>query len=165
MDLENFKKIKYHLEDEKGCSTPFYILAAIFLCMGIGTAVIASPNTVTLVSGLIMMLFISGVIFIMGLHQRSDCSLYLNAHKRIMDHGVLYFGQITGLRTYYLRKGNSKGEPVVQGYAYQVVYRDAYGNEKNTETYMVMGASPNDVGKRVTVYAYDGKCIVDAIEK
>ena len=127
-----------------------------------------------LASGIVFGLITAGFGFF---HQRkASYKLYKDAHKRIMEQGVMYFGIITemtlaGTKSHHgtdainFLVNNAITNTTEHFYTYTVQYTDAYHNEKTTTTYEIVNYNSKDVGKRCTVYEHEGKVIVDAVER
>ena len=165
---DGFVKIKYTTEDEtRGCKI-FYITAAIvalpilIICVFAGI-ILSKPVVFT--HGILVSVFLGGIFIAVGRRQRVDCSLYINAHNRIMEQGTMYLGQVIELKAHYDRVLTRHGSQEVISYSYLVRYEDESHTVKTTDTYIVSKVDKKAVGKKCTVFEADGKVIVDAIER
>jgi hypothetical protein len=161
-------KIKYTTEDENSACLVWYIIAILIATPPLILSIIGGikeSNGIIYIVGLIISLLIGGLIALVGRNQRKDCSLYINAHYRIMAQGKMYIGQVTDLKEHYDRIRTRYGARTIITYSYIVKYTTDTGEEKIHDTYIVINTDRNAVGKKCVVYDADGKVIVDAIEK
>lgn len=178
-DIERFKKIRYFVEGGKHNSLAFYILGGFLFVIGLIFGIILHIQQieeayVVLASGIIFGLIAAGYGFF---HQRkASYKQHKDAHKRLMEQGVMYLGVITkmtlaGTRTHHVAQmadylvNGVVGSGTERFYTYTVQYTDAYNNQKELTTYEIVNFNPKDVGKRCTVYEHEGKVIVDAVER
>lgn len=167
--MQEWIKIKYDIENENNACKVIYITAILVATPPLILSIIGGikeSNGVISIVGVIISLLIGGLIAIIGRNQREDCSLYINAHYRIMAQGKMYIGQVTELKEHHdVRLRTSYGTKNIITYSYIVKYTTDTGEEKIHDTYIIMNADKNAVGKKCVVYDADGKVIVDAIEK
>ena len=167
--MPEWVKIKYTTEDENSACKVYYIIAILIAIPPLILSIIGGikkSNGVISIVGLIISLLIGGLITLVGRNQREDCSLYINAHYRIMTQGKMYIGQVTELKEHYdIRLRTRYGTKNIITYSYIVKYTTDTGEEKTHDTYIVINVDKNAVGKKCVIYDADGKVIVDAIEK
>lgn len=166
--MSEWVKIKYDTENENGNSKIYYISAAIVslpLLVSLIPYGIVSENHVIITHTLLISLLLGGIMIAIGRRQKVDCSLYINAHNRIMEHGIKYIGQIVEIKPHYGKVLTKHGDSEIIEYSYIVKYLTNDNEEKIHDTYIVINIDKNAVGKKCIVYDADGKVIVDAIEK
>ena len=165
---DDFVKIKYSTEDETAGCRIYYITTAIVVLPILITCIFAEivlSKSVVFIHGILISLILGGILIAVGRRQKVDCSLYINAHNRIVEQGTMYIGQVVELKAHYDKVLTRHGNREVISYSYLVRYEDDSHTEKTTDTYIVSKVDRNAVGKKCTVYEADGKVIVDAIEK
>ena len=166
--MQEWIKIKYDTENENGDSKLYYISAAIVslpLLLMIIPYGIVSENYTMIVHIILLCSLLSGIMVAIGRRRKVDCSLYINAHNRIMEQGIKYIGQIVEIKSHYGKVLTKHGDSEVVEYSYIVKYLTNNNEEKIHDTYIVINVDKNAVGKKCTVYDDNGKVIVDAIEK
>ena len=166
--MSEWVKIKYDTENENGNSKIYYISAAIVslpLLVSLITYGNVSVNHVIVTHTLLISLLLGGIMIAIGRRQKVDCSLYINAHNRIMEHGIKYIGQVIEIKPHYNKVLTRHGNREIVEYSYIVKYLTNMNEEKLHDTYIVLNVDKNAVSKKCIVYDDNGKVIVDAIEK
>ena len=166
--MSEWVKIKYDTENENGNSKIYYISAAIVslpLLVSLIPYGIVSKNHVIITHTLLISLLLGGIMIAIGRRQKVDCSLYINAHNRIMEHGIKYIGQVIEIKPHYNKVLTRHGNREIVEYSYIVKYLTNMNEEKLHDTYIVLNVDKNAVSKKCIVYDDNGKVIVDAIEK
>jgi len=161
----NFRKVKYDQEDDIGINGNLMYFFAIFLpvpivCMIMG---IIYSMPALMIPGIVVVC-ISVVVLLINVRGR-EISAFSQMRKRYVSNGIRFVGTVVEVVPYQSTKVVKTHPRPVTKYAYKVQYINGDNEVKTIETNLVRTARKKVVGKKCTVYEWEGRCIVDAIEK
>jgi len=89
--------------------------------------------------------------------------------KRFLANGTLYYGVITEIKeirsTEAIIVGRRPREVVVTRYSYTASYTNGNNEETEIESYIMLKADKDAVGRKCRIYECEGKTLIDAIEQ
>jgi hypothetical protein len=178
MDLSNYKKIKYEQESNMSSSTSRLDSALIISLIILVFSAIVSIFThkkYGLGAGLIMFSVLIG--FLLFVRYKTMSNTFTEMRQTFIDQGTLFIGVIIEVKEYettapqfysrYRRFYSEEAKKALRTkHFYKARYIDAENEEQIIETGFIQAGKvdQNAVGKKCTIYKYDGHHMVDSIE-
>ena len=175
VDLTRFRKIRYYVEGARVMNPTRFATIAFLCALAVLFGLLLEPPWRWILPAGLMSVCGIMIFFMFTFRKTPSTRMYVNAHRKIMEQGVFCPGTVTGTRLVQTEShdlmnvvsflGGARGTRADHYYCYLVEYTDPDGVVRNTETYVVQNFTERNVGKRCAVYYWQGKAIVDAIEK
>ena len=163
----------YRLESASNTYFVFCFLLPIILIISIGVVIFALKNVLPQYG--IPLIILYGIILFtipVLLHIRHrrisrEEDVFGKMRKRFIANGTLYYGVITEIKeiksTETIFVGRRPRSVVVTRYTYMAKYVNGNNEEKEIESYIMLKANKDAVGKKCTIYECEGKTLMDAL--
>ena len=179
----SYKRIKYQQEYDNTYRVESTSYAYIFFCFLFPIIAIISVIIIAVISknfrpqyGIPLIILFGLILFsvplLLYIRRRRggrEEDVFRKMRKRFISNGTLFYGVITGIKeiksteTIFIRR--RPRDVVMIRYIYTARYTNGNNEEKEVESYNLIRADKDAVGKKCTIYECEGTTLMQAIEQ